>query len=195
MPGASHAVAPAYVHRLVLHAQCPRGAGQRDAAIGAQDGVRRQQRLERRLHTHRHVRLQDEVGRCSGSVSRHQHRGVLRTLAASQRLTAAPARTAQQPSVSLAGGQEVGLIGLGDAHKLACLHALGAGKKAVAPPKGRALRHAQTLGDLVEREPFAQGLCLAHPLVSQMQPRKRCTCQCIERACALAALEALQPVG
>ena len=66
-------------------------------------------------------RLQDEVDRCSRTVSRHQHRGVFRALAASQRFTSPSARTAQQPSLAFAGDQDVGLIGFGNAHKLASL--------------------------------------------------------------------------
>ena len=103
---------------------------------------------------------------------------------ASQRFTSPSARTAQQPSLAFAGDQEVGLISLGNAHKLASLLVAWAGQEAVAPAKGGALRHAQTLGHLVEREALAQSLRLAHPLVSQMQPLE----QSLQRACYLLAL-------
>ena len=47
MPRAVHTYAPAEIDRLMLHAQGVCGAGQGDAAIGAQNSIRRQQRLKR----------------------------------------------------------------------------------------------------------------------------------------------------
>ena len=161
------------INRPVGDAQGP-GGGQCFAAVGTQDDVLGQNRLESDNDLGRIVGAENEIRSASRAVTRHEHRHLFAGQSALAGFPAPLARRATEIlALALSGAQEEGFVGFLDADKRLSLHGFRQGEKPVTPAVRRADADIEPIGNLVQRKPVTQRRGMLDPLAAHVQSGER----------------------